>query len=292
MRKLGLVLALLGGFLLMLGILAKWYAPGQLMRTPLNVDTTTHLDGEATIGSDPAGPVKVTSITRTNSEKSTDDTVVWVNSTCVVKDEGDVPDCVSADDPQKRLVSASVDNFATDRKSALAVNDSKLLPPDAVPHEGIVNKWPFEAEKKTYPYWDGTLNETVDAKFIDTVDFDGLETYQYQVKVDEAPAEVTDGIKGTYTTEKNIYVEPLTGSIVNQTENRVMKTEDGDNVVTLDIEFTDAQKKTSVEESKTNVSSLNLIRSIVPLVGFIVGIPLLLLGLFLTRRKPREKAHA
>ena len=40
--------------------------------------------------------------------------------------------------------------------SGLAVNDPKYLPADAEPHEGLVNKWPFEPKKKTYPYWDGT----------------------------------------------------------------------------------------------------------------------------------------
>ena len=48
------------------------------------------------------------------------------------------------------------DDFATDRITALAVNDPQYLPADAAPHEGLINKWPFEAEKKTYPYWDGT----------------------------------------------------------------------------------------------------------------------------------------
>ena len=50
MRKLGMVLAGLGGFLVMLAILAKFYAPGQLMKTPLDVDSTTNAAGEAAVG--------------------------------------------------------------------------------------------------------------------------------------------------------------------------------------------------------------------------------------------------
>ena len=34
-----MVLAGLGGFLVMLAILAKFYAPGQLMKTPIDVDS-------------------------------------------------------------------------------------------------------------------------------------------------------------------------------------------------------------------------------------------------------------
>ena len=35
--------------------------------------------------------------------------IVFVNTLCLVIDEGDVPDCVDAEDPEGRLVSASSD---------------------------------------------------------------------------------------------------------------------------------------------------------------------------------------
>lgn len=291
MRKLGLVLGLLGGFLVMLALLAKFYAPGQLMRTPVDVDSTTRLSGEAAVGSDPSGPVKAISLTRTNSEKSTDDTVVWVSSSCLVKDEGDVPDCVSADDPQKRLINAGIDNFATDRKTALAVNDAKLLPPDAEPHEGLVNKWPFEAEKKTYPYWDGTLGRAVDAEFTEETTVEGVKGYVYEINTVDEPIELTEGVQGLYSSQKRITVEPLTGSILNQEEHQTRVTDDGENFLTLDLAFTPEQLKKGAEDTEANVSSLNLIRSTVPLIGFLAGIPLLIIGVVLSLRG-RNEANA
>jgi hypothetical protein len=288
-RKLGMFLGLLGGFLVMLALLAKFYATDQLMKTPLNVDTTTRLSGEAALGSDAPMPVKVTSITRTDSEKSTDKVVVWTNSSCVVRDEGDVPDCVSADDPQDRLITASEDDFASDRITGMAVNDPKLVPASAGEKSGLVNKWPFNSEKKTYPYWDASVGEAVDAKFDGEATMDGLKVYKYKVTVDKAPIEVTDGVNGFYTTEKIITVEPLTGSIINQQEHQVRVDTEGNNFITLDIAFTDDQLKTSLKDTKANVSSLNIIRQKVPLFGLILGIPALLAGVFLaTRRKDED----
>lgn len=291
MRKLGLLLGFLGGFLVTLALLAKFYAPGQLMRTPIDVDSTTRLAGTAALGTEDAIPVKATSITRTNSEKSTSDVVVWVNSSCLVKDEGDVPNCVSADDPQARLISASVDNFATDRKSAEAINDPEFLPADATKKEGLVNKWPFEAAKKTYKYWDGTAGKAVDAVYSGTEKVGGIDAYKYLVTIDKEPIEITDGVNGTYTTEKQIFVEPLTGSILNQVEHQVREDDEGGNFLTLDLAFTPDQVAVSAKDAKANVSQLNLIRKVVPLVGFIGGIPLLVLGLLLALRGRRDSAE-
>ena len=178
---------------------------------------------------------------------------MWVNSSCLVLDEGDIDGCVSADDPQERLLSATTDNFASDRKTGLAVNDPKYLPAEAEPHEGLVNKWPFESEKKTYPYWDALVGDTVDAVYDRTEEVDGLETYVYKVSISDAPIEITDGVPGTYDDEKEIWVEPVTGAIVDQSDSQVRLDEDGEVFLALDISFTDEEVAESVEDAKSNV---------------------------------------
>ena len=72
---------------------------------------------------------------------------------------------------------------------------------------------PFGSEKKTYPFWDGMLGTTVNAVYKGTDTIDGLRTYRYDVNVPTTPAEVVDGVQGSYTTDKSIWVEPRTGSI-------------------------------------------------------------------------------
>ena len=167
MRKIiGWVLLALGAFLLVVGLMAAIWAPGQVKRTPLDTDSTTRLAGTAdklnpATGDIESLDVKATSITKADSKRSDDEVIVFVNTLCLVIDEGDVPDCVDADDPQKRLISASTDVFATDRSDAMAVN-GEYLPAGAEEKEGLINKWPFDAEKKDYPYWDRTPYVEVD----------------------------------------------------------------------------------------------------------------------------------
>ncbi len=235
--------------------------------------------------------VKATSITKSDAKVSDDRVVAFTNSSCLVIDEGDVPDCVPGDD--ERLISASTDVFATDRKTALAVNEGKYLPADAEDHEGLVNKWPFDAKKKTYPYWDGTAGKTVDAEYVRTVKVRDLETYLYRVEFEGEEIEIAEGVDGTYDDVKEIYVEPKTGSIVNQTDDQQRALEDGTKVLDLQLAFTDDQIKTSVDDASSDVRKINAITTLVPVIGIVGGLLCLILGaLLIMRAGARGKREA
>lgn len=288
MRKLGMFLTLLGGFLIVLGIMALAYAPGRLMKTPLNVDTTTRLSGNAALQTATGlekFPVKAISYTRADSKKSDGNVVSFVSSSCLVRDEGNVPDCVGNDDPQHRLISAGVDTFAANRVTGEAVNDPKYLPANAAKHEGLVNKFPFQSKMQTYGYWDSLTNSTEPAKYTGTTKLSGLEVYKYQINVTNAPIQIAQGVPGTYNDEKTIYVEPLTGAIVKQDDHQSRTTTDGKPVLDLTLGFTDKQVAKSVKDAKANVSQLNLIRKVVPIVGLAGGVLALAVGLILVLRR-------
>ena len=298
MRKVGAwVLLFVGAFLLVAGLVAQVWAEPRVKKTPEEVDTTTYLAGTAEKLNPETGEVedldvKVRSVTETDTDASDDDTVIFVTSTCVVIDEPETPDCVDGDDP--RLVTASTDVFASDRQTALAVDDDDL-PEDAVPHEGLVNKFPFDTEKKDYPYWDGLLEEARTAEYVGTDTLNGLETYVFEVVIEDEPAVVTGDIEGLYSAEKTIWVDPTTGSIVNQEQRDVRTLENGDPLIDLSVAFTEDQVETSVDEAEDNRSSLRLITVIVPLVGIIGGLVLLVAGialLALDRRRQTEQSHA
>lgn len=286
MRKIiGWVLLALGAFLVVVALTATVWAPGQVKRTPLDTDSTTRLAGSAdklnpATGEVESLDVKATSITQADSKRSDDEVVVFVNSVCLVIDEGDVPDCVDADDPEGRLVSASTDVFATDRSTAAAVN-GEYLPAGAEEKEGLINKWPFDAEKTDYSYWDGILGAPVDAVYDSTETLDGLETYKYHVLVDEQPAEVVDGVEGIYSQDKFLWIDPVTGSIINQTQQELRTLENGDVLLDLDLAFTEDQVADNVESAKDSGGLIDLITRTVPLVGFIGGALALLAGAFL-----------
>jgi hypothetical protein len=295
-KIIGWVLLGLGAFLLVTGLMATFWAPGQVERTPLDTDSTTYLSGDAdklnpATGEVEAIDVKATSITKADSKRSDDDVIVFVNTTCLVIDEGDVPDCVDAEDPEGRLVSASSDVFATDRQTAEAVN-GKYLPAGAEEKEGLVNKWPFNAEKKDYQYWDGLLGAPVTAAYDSSETLDGLETYKYHVLLEEVEADVVEGVQGIYSQDKFIWIEPRTGAIVNQSYHEVRELEDGSTVLDMQIGFTEEQIAEGIETAKDNKSQLDLVTDTLPLVGFIGGLLALLAGGFLVfaSRKDGEKA--
>lgn len=278
--KLGTALSVIGGFLILVALLGQFYAPDKLMRTPLDVDNTTDLFGTATLSGEQV-PVKAWSVTFTDSARSTDDVAVWVNSSCLVKDEGGIEGCVSSDDPEDRLLSASTDNFATDRVSGLAVNDPQYLPAEAEPHEGLVNKWPFESEKITYPWWDSVVGAPVDAAYDRTEEIDGLETWVFKVSVSDVPIELAEDVPGTYNDEKELWIEPMTGAIVDQVDHQERLDEDGEVAIAINLEFTDEEVAESIEDAQANVDKLVLVTETVPLIGYLVGIPMAIAGLVL-----------
>ena len=280
----GMVLLGVGAFLLVAGIVATTWAPGVVKKTPLDVNQVTHLSGtvqklDPLTGDFPENPVKVQSITKTDSEHSDGEIVSWVQTTCVVIDVNDAPDCVDGDD--ERLVSASTDVFATDRVTALAVNDSDYLPADATPHDGMMNKWPFDAEKTTYPFWDGTAGHAIDAVYDRTETLAGIECYVYKASITDAPIQIAEGIDGTYDNKIEIWVEPKTGAIQQQTQDQQRYLTDGTQVLDLKIGFTDEQIQQFADDAETNMRTLAILTVWMPVVGFVGGALCLLAGLAL-----------
>jgi hypothetical protein len=295
-RLVGPVVTFVGAFLIAVGLFAQFYMGKALLKTPLNVDEVIHVDGTAQIpdakGKIQETPVLAWSTYHVDTSLSDSKVVSFQNSQCLVKDIGDPPGCVTSDDPQDRLLSATTDNYATDRRTAESVNDPKYLPAGAIPHAGVINKWPFLAEKKTYTYWDDSLQRGVQATYAGTDKLDGHEVYVYDVQVPKTRMDVAEGVKGYYTDDKQLYVDRLTGSVVDQVEHQVRTDLEGNPVIDLHIKFTDAQVQKLIDEARTDDGQLTLIREIVPIVGYVVGIPLFLIGLFLTLRSRRTKPAA
>jgi hypothetical protein len=288
----GRVLIALGGFLLVAGLVAAIWAPGVVKKTPIDVDSVTHLSGQGgkldvATGQIPSGPVVASSITKVDTEASDDDVAVFVSTSCLMKDEGDVPDCVDGDDP--RLLSASTSVFATDRETALTVPNGKYVPEGNEQAKGVQNKWPFDAKKKTYPYWDGTAGKAYDAEFQREEDVQGLKTYVYKVVVEDAPIEVAAGVQGTYSSTKELFVDPVTGAIINQTDNQQRFITDGPQALELQLEFTEAQQKKNVADAKDNQRSLDLVTKWIPIIGIVGGLLAIAGGIFLVLREGRRR---
>jgi hypothetical protein len=290
MKVLARVLLGLGAFLLIAGILALSYAPGVVKKTPLDVDTTTVYEGQAAkidplTGDFDTKPVYAIRHTTADSEKSDDDTVIMVETACAVFDTGGAQECVNGNDPD--LITASIDRFAEDRVSALAVED-KNLPADAGPHEGLINKFPFDVEKKTYPFWDGDIGRAVDMDYKGEKTLFGLTTYEFSYTVKDEPIDIVEGIPGTYDNVVTVWVDPKTGSIVKSGQDQQRFLEDGTPALDIQLLGTDDTVKDAVDEAKTGGKALTILLTVLPIVGFGGGILCLLGGLALVMRERND----
>lgn len=303
----GLVLLGLGAFLLVVGTLCVAWAPDVVKRTPLDVSQETHLEGTvqkldgATGALGPVTPVKVLSLTNTDTDASDDDVVVWVQSSCVWMDIDDAPECpptLPDGEADPRIVTVDYDVFASDRYTAVPVNDEKYfvdaeMPEDWLPHEGFVNKWPFDTDKDAdYTYWDGTMGEAVPAVFVREDNLLGIDVYVYTITIEDAAIEVAEGTPGTYDNQIEIWVEPRTGAIQQQTQDQQRYLEDGTQVLDLKIGFTEDQQEAFKTDAEDNLFLLDLILVYLPILGFVGGALCLIAGaaLLLTARR-REGAE-
>ena len=275
MKVLARVLLGLGAFLLIAGVLAVSYAPGVVKKTPLDVDTTTIYEGEAAkldplTGAFDMKPAYAIRHTLADSKKSGDDHVIMVETACAVFDTGGAQECVNGNDPD--LITASIDIFAEDRVTAEAVED-KNLPADAVPHEGLINKFPFDVQKKTYPFWDGDVGKAVDIDYKGTKELFGLTTYEFQYTVTDVPILIApddpatpedDAIPGIYENAVTVYVDPKTGSIVKSGQHQLQYLDDGTPVADVTLTQTDASVKDAVDEAKAAGTALTVLLTVAP----------------------------
>ena len=284
-RTLGQVLIGTFGFLAMSALLLYVYVPGQVKKTPVNVDTYTYLTGTAAYLSEASGPVKALSHTVGDAKQSTGGVVVFQSFTCLMRDpNGTAPNCTRNGDATagSLLINASDETFATNRRTAMAVPGTGILPAGGPSYSGLINKWPFDAQRTAYPYWDGVLGKAVTAAYAGEETIDGLATYKYHVLVSNQPAEVASGIQGTYSDDKTIWIDPVTGSIINQQEHQLRTLDTGDNALNLTLAFTDKTVAKNVADTKDKVGQLSLL-STAPNVLVVLSLIALVAGVLLLR---------
>ncbi len=307
MRKVAGLIALgLGAFLLVAAPLLRLYAYPSLAQVPLDQyskSVSQGTDMEAFYVSELQTKTGLT-LTSTRFVKADqaaqkrqgDDVAVWDSF-------------VRSTDESGTVLSATLQRVALDRHTGEAVkccntytSDSED-PADQEPTEykGLVFKFPFNAEKKTYQWWDNTLGDTVPAEFIKTETLFGTNTNVYRMVIpatpyttQEIPAKLAgesgDGnvtVDRVYENTRTLWVEPNTGIIVKGEE--VLNTrfqKDGEDLVTLQkgtISYDDATVKANAEDAGSKGSSLNLVRNVLPLTFAILGVLLMVGGFLLLR---------
>jgi len=305
MRKSSVVLLVVGGFLLALAPMLRFYTYPNLAVAPVNQNSVTTLVGPGAtifdIGSLKEIQTDLTTKVRTvgaakASDKAPGDTVVWVSSSSTRSSDG-------------VMRSRDVERVAFDAHTAEAVNccgefvsetEGEETP---VEHDGLLVKFPFQTQKKTYDFWDGSLLKAVPIQYKGTSEIQGLKVYEFQQTIEptktgtmELPMSLL-GEKGDqnvtadrmYSNTRTLWVEPVTGVVIKRTEvqDNTLNYEGEPRITTTKVTtgFDDATIKKNVDEYKPLASQLTLLRFTLPLVCLVLGLVLLVAGFVLARRR-------
>jgi hypothetical protein len=314
-RVLGFVLATLGVALLVLGVLSPTVLYPKLATVPLDQQSTSVSEGSGMSALQPT------------AEKINVLTNVTLRSTRKVQG---IPGRVKDHDGQAfwqtgvtseavgiGQLSFSDEGVSFDRKTGMSTNccgdfaslgtidePSKVGP---ITHEGLFFKFPFNVEKKSYPFWDGDLNRAEDIAYRGTDKIDGLAVYKFEQKLGPETLSQQAGLPGdlfgtdhpvdadlVYENTRTLWVEPNTGVIIKGVEQQNKRFEaDGLPAVPVTvgtIGYTDANVKQNVDDWATKATLLNALQLTIPLVTIVLGLILLGLGLVLLLRTPRRNS--
>ncbi len=304
MRKWSVALLAVGAFLIVLAPMARFYAYPRLAVAPTAQDSVTTLVGpDATIfdiGALQEITTDLTTAVRTvgdvkAAEKQGDNTVVWVSTSSTRSADG-------------VMRSRDVERVAFDATTAKAVNCCGEFISDEegvetpVKHEGLLVKFPFETEKKTYDFWDGSLRRAVPIEYEATTTVGGLKVYRFAQTIEPTqvgeqdlplsllglPGDETVTAQSMYSNVRTLWVEPHTGVIIKRTEeqNNTFDYEGQPRITTTKVTtgYDDKTVQANIDEYGSLATQLNLLRVTVPIIALILGVLMLIGGLVLARR--------
>jgi MYXO-CTERM domain-containing protein len=310
-RIVGPVLVGLGCFLIVAALMIRFYAYPTLAVAPVNQDSVTRLQAEdATFFNTATLSEEQTDLSVENqtlgdveaTEEAGDDIRVWFGSTSIRTADGTI---ISRS--QERVAFGATDGAAVnccDAYSETTDGDRQVAN-----REGQVYKMPFNTQKQTYQWWDGTLREPVEMEFVEEDEVDGLKAYVFESSVPrtrvgerEVPGSILGEDEDTLTAEtyyqndKTIWVEPETGAVIDRNERTITTLAyDGEDRVTAteaNLEYTDETVATNVEDLSEKSTQLGLARTTGPIVAGVAGLVLLGLGLLLSRRRRTQESAA
>lgn len=318
LKKSGTVALLVGAFLLALAALSKFYMYDQLAVAPQNTVSTSisetapgaeadYLDAAA--GLKPAtGPLKSTRIVvgdvKAGKQASKDlgkNIAVYKTYSCT-----DIPsfDCTQGSTP----LSGTDDTVAFERTTGEAVawkgtkhaSDGKTTQP--YDFQGQYFKFPFDAQKKTYQFWDDTLAKSTDAKYIGEGSVKGLKVYKFEQTIAptntgsiDVPGSLVGSGAGTvkadqmYSNVRTFSVEPTTGVILigGEAQDAWLEVNGVRKVTTTKatLQYTAENTSSAVSEYKSKAALLGAVKTTVPLYGGILGLLLVLFGAWSRTRR-------
>lgn len=307
-RGFGLVLIALGAFLIVLAPLVKFYAVPKLAVAPLDLDPTTPSENSGTARTllDLATLTELTNVEVTSVRFTTADVAASQQAGGNIG----VYDTFSrVNRADGTLVTAGTQRYAFDRTTDVLVAtaganvDGDPITDAMIAGDAIMPlKLPFFVDKSaTYNYFDTTLLKGYPLTFVEETSIDGLTVYKFQSKIEPVQIGEQEGLGEKlggaadfvaprfYTNDRVVFVEPVTGQVVDgyEDQKQTFRGPDGTDKITIidaKIGFTEENKASAVAEAKTNSQLLNLLANVMPIAALVLGLVLLVGGILLARR--------
>lgn len=301
---LSLILLGLGAFLLVLAPMLAWYVEPRAKRTPVDIDVVTVFKGKGSyfdtekVKTVHDKDLTITRQVRGDVEDSEDSgRAIWDVSTSVDPDKS-----LPAADPHDSL-QWTLERWVTDRKTNAPVHCCGEEPY----FEGEAYlKFPFDLEKRSYRWWDGTLGATVPLTYRGTKKIQGYEGYRFtgSVKATKTGTRQVPGLmvgqpRKSQVMADEYYANHAIELVADQRTGRIIYAAIGprktlrapgsskDSTVLLDSEriaFTPATQKAQVKLADDDSSRLKLVGQTLPLVAVILGAALAVAGIVLVLR--------
>jgi len=298
-RVVGAVVLALGTFMVVAAVLLPTYVASNLVKTPLDQytvsvatsDNATVFDVD-TLTVQQNVPVQATRTVKADVRASTDDVVVFDEFLVVENTKSN------------KQVTFSSDRVGLDRRTGEAVKGfDAAVDDEPTTHTGVEYKWPFGAKKKSYQFFDTTTKKPYTARYVSSEKIGGLEAYKYQMEIPATKIgelDVPGNLVGStapdvkadryYKNVRTVWVEPKTGVILKGSEEQSQTLRDtaGADRVTLFAATLTFDRQTideAVSLAKDSISKINLVSTVAPLVVGILGVILIVVGLFLALRR-------
>ncbi|MFZ0835130.1 MAG: DUF3068 domain-containing protein [Mycobacterium sp.] len=205
LRTAAYAILFLGAALIMAAFVLSTYTVSRVTKIPLDVDTTLTSNGTAATALDPASlwtdrfvantdvPVvqqqQYSTETGADTPSNADVITLQVGTTLRRTDKQQdnglllaIVDTVTLDRTTAQAVSSDADPAGFVQKPR-TMDDTKPPLRIALKHEGLNYRFPFDVEKKTYPYFDPVAQKTFDANYDGEEDVLGLTAFHFKQNV-------------------------------------------------------------------------------------------------------------
>ncbi len=304
----GLVLAGLGAFLILVAILLPTWVVSQVIKFPLNEYETATLEAtnasyfSATSLSEKTGvTMEATYTIKGDPSEGSSSTAVWSEYSYVY------------DLTNHQPVQQMTRTFAFNRRTGQLVDccGASLNGDTSVRQTGLVGYvFPIDTQKQTYEVFDTTLKRQMPFVYSGTTTVHGIQAYEFVENV--APTQTgTVSVPGSFVGSSAVtvsapefdqlhliyYVDPETGALIDVNEHQTTSLRNpvtGATAVVLfdaDLIATPASLDQIVALDSSGRGELTLLETTLPLVLGIVGGVALIAGIFLSRKSRDDMAE-